>query len=182
MSEFIVSRYKTPFLICIALSVVLIALRAYDGPTIFTQIIVGTILGLFLLDLDFIIYAYFTDTSDTFSQTLRGYIKHRDFNNALRHIHYHSDDIKEKILNSALFQIVLAGAIVLVCASSANMFTKALVTSLFINSIYRQIEAYYKNKSDDWFWAIKNKPDKNIFILYTIGLIGVFIMSLNFIR
>ena len=102
------------------------------------------------------------------------FLKHSDLVNAVKHIQYHKDDMKEKSLNSALFQIVIALVSVFVVFSTRSYFPKALVLSTFANTVYVMFEYYYGNKLDEWFWTFKTKPSKQGFMFYVAALVFIF--------
>ena len=166
--------YKTPLLLSLTLAIVLVSLNVLKTPFIIAATLLGALVGTFILDLDYIIYAYFTDTEKGFSVDLRSFFKHKDYVNALNHIYHNKDSIEEKTLNSALFQIVLAGVSIFTMASTAGFFIKALVISAFANSIYKALSQFYDGRVKDWFWALKTIPNKNGFYLY----IGVLVLIL----
>lgn len=168
--------YKIQFLIAVTLSIALIAIRAERLPVIITLIILGCLLGMFLLDLDYIIHAYFIAPEEEFSKTVRAYIKHLDFINALEFIRFHRDDVKDKTLNSALFQSVLAAVSIFVMSSPTNVFIKAAVLSMLVNSLYRMAEYYFENKTEAWFWNINMKLHKRSLILY-VGVIFAIVVA-----
>jgi hypothetical protein len=179
MLKKVLDVYKIPFLTSITVCVVLIALKASQPPLFFTYIVLGSLLGTFILDLDYIIYAYFIEPTKEFSTTFRAYVKHKDFLNAFSYVHMHREDVKDKTLNSAIFQVVLAAACIFVMASTATVFIKALVISAFVNSIYRLWENYTDNKINDWFWGLKIVPNRNNIAAYTAVLIVVLGFSLR---
>lgn len=169
--------YKTPLLLSITLAIVLISLNVLKTPFIIAATILGTVLGTFILDLDYIIYAYFTDPEKDFSRDLRGFVKHKDYSNALNHIFHNKDNIGEKTLNSAIFQIVFAGVTIFTLASTAGFFAKSLVLSVFANSIYKALDQFYAGRVKDWFWALKTVPNKNGFYLYIATLVMVLVYT-----
>ena len=116
MLKTIVNVYKIPLLLSITLAVTLIALRVERNSLTIAFIILGSLLGTVILDLDYIIYAYFLEPNHDFSKTLKTFIHHKDYSNTLAFIHFHKNDLQDKILNSALFQGVLAGAAIFVMA------------------------------------------------------------------
>ncbi len=173
MSKSILSIYKIPVLISVVLSIAMMALASVRGTFDITNILVGVFLGMLVLDFEYILNAYFLETKSDFSKTLVGFIKHSDWNNAIKHIYYHRDESRENSLNSAIFQLVLAIMSIFVVFSTRNLFAKALILSVFTQSIYVLFEYYFKGRTDDWFWALKNKPTKKgvqmyIFILFLI--------------
>ncbi len=170
--------YKIQFLASATVCVVLIALKTTLPPLGFTLIILGSLVGTFLLDLDYIIYAFFIEPEKDFSTTVRAFIKHKDLFNAITYIHLHREEVKDKTLNGAMFQMILAGAALFVMSSPASLFVKALIVSTFVNSIYRMWENYFDDKIDDWFWGLKFKVNKNSLIWYTVGLGVALVFSL----
>jgi hypothetical protein len=142
-------------------------------------IIMGTLAGMFFLDLDYLIHVFFLEPDAEFSKTVTGFIKHKDFYNAFNYIHYHSDEVKDKTLNSALFQVVLTALMLYVSSSNTSFFLKALVYSSFLNSMYRFSEYYFQNKVEEWFWMLKSTPSKNTLVVYTIVLLGIFVYCIS---
>ncbi len=171
--------YKVPFLITLTLSVVLVALGVEKEITTIVLILAGTILGTFVLDLDYFLSAYFLEPTSDFAKDLRSYIKHKDFGNVFSYIYHHRDDIKDKTLNSMIFQIVLAGASLLVVSSETTILLKALVISAFANSLYRMAEHIFEHKTQDWFWALKTPPTTQTLRYYSAILLSILILSLG---
>ena len=175
----IARQYKTQLFISIILSIVLIALKVTTQHVQIGLIVLGTLLGTFILDLDYFIHAYFLEPTSDFSKTLTGFMKHGDLGNALSYVYYHRDEIKDKTLNSVLFQVVLGGLIVFVASSDAPYFIKALVFSTFVNSIYRMYESHLLKKTDEWFWALKSKPKNNGVGIFAFVLLGILVYCLS---
>jgi len=178
MLKKVVELYKFPLLLAVFVSVAVLALTVQTNPIQIALVILGALAGAFFLDLDYIIHSYFLEPESDFGKSVQAFIKHQDINGLVNYIHYHKNDLKEKTLNSAIFQLVLGGASILVVSSTASNFAKALVISAFVNSMYRLAEQHleYKN-SADWFWAFKTKPDKKGLIIYSTILIGILILS-----
>jgi len=178
MVKKLLDLYKFPLLLAIFVSVAILALTVQKNPVQITLVVLGALIGSFFLDLDYIIHAYFLEPTGEFSKSVQGYIHHKDFKGLASYIYYHKNDLKEKTLNSAIFQLVLGGASILVVSSTASNFAKALVISAFVNSMYRLAEQHLEFKnSDDWFWAFKNKPDKKGLVMYSGILFGVLVLS-----
>lgn len=141
-------------------------------------IFLGAILGAFVLDFEYVLNAYFIETNSHFSQTLKGYIKHRDFKNAINFINLHKNEVKEKTLNSALFQIILGLLLVWVTYSSDQPFVKSLLLVTYATSIYKFAENYFEGNLKDWFWAININVNKNTIYWYSAALITVLALAL----
>lgn len=170
--------YRVRLLIGITLSIVLIALNVFKTPSNITFTVLGSMLGVFLLDLDYILYAYFYEPEKPFSQTLKAFIGHKDFGNALSHIYYNRNEVTEKSLNGVLFQIILGGITIFTASSTSSIFIKALVLSAFSVSIYKMLSYYLEGKGEEWFWGLKQMPQRSGVYLYTAGLLATLIYSI----
>ncbi len=175
----LLNHYKIPLLCSLVICVALIAMLVTKDPFEIGLIIFGCFAGTFILDLDYFLYAYFTDTDKDFSKSFRAFISHRDFPNAVNYLEIHKSSIEDKILNSALFQIVLAAASLIVIAARTNAFVQALVLAAFLNSIYRMYEYYFRDQISEWFWAIKVKITKKFMITYSLILFAILIFSIS---
>ncbi|MBD3365800.1 hypothetical protein GF360_00450 [candidate division WWE3 bacterium] len=173
--------YKLPLLVSLTVFIVITALAVLKEPLEIGVVFLGSLLGTFFLDLDYIIYAYFTDMSTDFSRTLRGFFKHNDYSNAVSYIYYNKDKVKEKTLQSILFQIVIGAFSIFMVFSPINYFAKAVVISVYVNSLYRLAERYAKHDTNDWFWMLKDKPsEKNVKIYLAVHVI-TFLVVIQFL-
>lgn len=174
--------YKVPFLISLTVAMVLIAIIVARAPIEIAGILIGSFIGTFFLDIEYFLSAYLFEPQTPFSQTLMGFVKHKDFLNAVAYINYHKDEIKDKSLNSAVFQVVIAAISIFIAFASVSFLFKALIFSIYANSIYRFSEAYFQQKTDDWFWALKTKPTKRGTVIYAIGLIVILVFCIMVTR
>jgi len=180
MKSFI-NLYKTPILISIALAVVLTALPVLKDSFTIGLVFFLSFIGIFVLDLDYLIHAYFIEPEKDFSKTLRAYLKHKDSKGALNFIQIHKDDVADKTLNSALFQVVFSLFCIFVIYSDVYYPVKAFVLSIMANSIYRLSEVYFTGKAKSWFWSFKKQPDKKGVLVYALGILAVFIYCLTLV-
>jgi hypothetical protein len=182
MTKKLFSFYKTPLLLSLVLSIVIIALNSSKPVEYLTQIFIGAFVGTFFLDIEYFLYAYLFEPQADFSKTLLGFVRHRDFFSAVSYLNYHKDEIKEKSINSGVFQVVLALVCISVVLASTFTIIQVLVLSMYANSIYKFAESYFKGTLDDWFWALKKTPSKPTLVAYTIALVSVLIFCLYFLR
>jgi hypothetical protein len=173
MKKNLLSVYKLPLLISLVLAMALMAMKTARYPIDIAAIIGGSFLGLLVLDLEYVIYVYVLEPDSDFAKTFLGFIKHRDFFNALSYINYNKDEIKDKSLNSAIFQMVMAPLCILIIYASDTVFVKAIALSIFANSIYRLAECYFAGRTDEWFWVFKTKPDRSKVVMYMLGMVVV---------
>jgi hypothetical protein len=173
--------YKIQFGISLALFLVILALKILRDPFDIVFLLSGCLLGTLVLDLEYVIYAYFLEPQKDFSKTIIAFLKHGDLGTAAQYIYFHKDEITDKSLNSAIFQIVIGAMSIFVATAGVSFFIKGLVLSIFANTIYKLSEHYFENKTDEWFWTFKSKPKKQGVMLFTISMIGVFIYCLSII-
>ncbi|MFZ5424251.1 MAG: hypothetical protein ACOZAO_00450 [Patescibacteria group bacterium] len=170
---------KVQLLLSATLVVVLIALRVERDALQIALVILGSFFGTYLLKLDYLIHAYFVEPDSDFSKTLLAFLKHFDLIGALKYAYYNGDSVKEKTLNSVQFQVILIPLTVFVLSSTTSVFFKALVLSTLLNSLYLLVEHFFNNDLNEWFWALKNKPNKRTFYIYSGMLVLVFLFCLS---
>jgi hypothetical protein len=173
--------YKFPLMISLTVAIAVLAVKAATDPIVIGMVIAGAFLGTFVLDVEYLIYAYIFEPQKDFSKTLVAFIKHRDFLNTARYIEFHKNEIKDKSLNSAVFQIVLSLLAIYIVSATVIIFIKALVLTILANSLYRFAQAYFENQIHEWFWALKEPPSKQGLILYSALILGSFVYCLYII-
>lgn len=171
--------YRIPLILAISLAVVIITSKSslivqgdYTDYLNILGIIVGSILGIFILDLDYFLHAYILEPKEEFSLRFRDYIKDKDFFGVFDYIILHSEDIKNKTLNSLVFQVSL-GIFSLVTSGNISLpyLVKAMVISSLLNTIFRFYYFYFQGYGKDWFWILKKIPNK-----YVIGLFNLIVL------
>jgi hypothetical protein len=178
MIKKIFTYYKLPLLISITLGIMVVALGVVKKPLEISEIVVGVLMGTFVLDLEYILYSYMFEPTSNFAVSIFGYIKSKDIGGLIAFINEHRDDVKEKSLNSALFQMILIPVALFVCASTKSYFAKTFVLSMFANSIYRLIECYFEGDIKEWFWALKVTPKKPSVLLFIVVLLATLALCL----
>lgn len=179
MKNKLVQSYLMPLLVSLVLFVVLLAVSVERYTLGIVAVFLGSVIGTFILDLDYFIYAYFFEPEKEFSKNIKAYTKHYDILGALHYIQFHKNEIKDKTLNSVLFQVAIAATSLFIVGSQTNLFLKSLVLSIFVNSIYRMVEEFFENRLDMWFWALKNKPTRDSFYIYTCTLLVVLLYTIS---
>ena len=170
--------YKFPLLLSVLVTITFLALTVEKDPLQIAFVILGSLGGCFFLDLDYLIHSYFLEPKAEFSLSVQGFVKHKDLKGLANYIYYHKNDLKERTLNSVIFQLVLGGASILVVSSTASNFAKAFVIAIYINSMYRLAEQHLEYKStNDWFWAFKKRPDRVGLAVYGFLLVSILILT-----
>lgn len=168
------SLYKIPLLLALVLAIILVSFTVETRVPYIIYITVGSLLGALIMDLDYFIHAYIVEPDSDFSRTLRAYVDHKDFRGVLNFVNVQKDKVKEKTLNSGLFQVCLIALLFLVFYSEAGVIIKALLLSMYANSIYKFAENFYLHQTfNDWFWFLRGTPQRQWISVYTGGLIFV---------
>ena len=76
--------YKVQFLVSIALAIVIISTNIIKTPLNISLVSLGALIGTFILEFDYFVYAYFMEPEKSFSHTLKAFVSHRDFAGARR--------------------------------------------------------------------------------------------------
>ncbi len=168
---------RTQVLISLVVAIVFLAAIVERSPVDIFLIFVAALLGTFVLDTEYPLYAYIFEPEKNFSKNLKNFVKDKDYLGALKYVFYNRDEVVDKSLNSALFQIIFAVLTVLVAYTSKSNLVTVFVFSIFANSIFKMWEHYFNGQSDEWFWALKNKPEKNGVVAYSVAMIIVLAVS-----
>ncbi len=179
MIKTFLNAYKIPFLLSLTVGIILIALRVEKDVLNIILILLGSLLGMLILEIDYVLYAYFLEPEKEFSKTLQGYITHKDFKGSINYIYFHKTEVKDKTLNSALFQVVLGILMIFVMSSDTSLLIKSLIISTYVNSIYIMLYEYFEGRIKDWFWSLKGTPNKNTVVIFTTALLLILVFSLR---
>jgi hypothetical protein len=178
MIKKILTYYKIPLLISATVGITIAALGVARNTIDIIEIILGIILGTFTLDIEYILYPYLFEPKTEFARSVFAYVKHKDYTGLIGFINEHKNEIKDKSLNSALFQFVLAPLSIFIVYSDASYFIKSFVLSTFANSIYKLTESYFEGTTKEWFWAIKGTPKKESVLVFIGAMILVLVFCL----
>lgn len=181
MLKKILPIYKVQLLISLVLTITILGINVVRNPIEIILIVMGALIGTFVLDTEYLLYAYFFEPEKDFSKTLITFMKHKDYGNAITYIDYHKNELTDRSLNSALFQVVIAGFTIFAAYSDTSYFVKALAFSILANSIYKLSEAYFSNEYETWFWAFKKKPTKQGVILFGSIMVAILGYSISLI-
>ncbi|PJE50617.1 hypothetical protein COV27_02965 [candidate division WWE3 bacterium CG10_big_fil_rev_8_21_14_0_10_39_14] len=182
MIKQIFSKYKFPALMSFVLAIVIIALKLESSPLNIALIILGSFLGVFILDLDYIFYTFLVDPKHYFSKNVSDFLRSKKFGSAFVYIQHHKKELRHMPLHSALFQTCLIILCFYTLISTQSIFGKTLILSTLIQSFFEQAEDYAEDKNlNNWFWVLKVKPTKNFLIGYFSTLFVGFLYLLSLI-
>ena len=176
------NKYKFPILISLVLSILIIAAKLETKPLNIVFIILGSFLGVFVLDLDYIFYTYFIEPEHFFSKKVAELVHNKDFGGALLYIKHHRKELRNLPLHSALFQVCLIILCFYTLISVQLLFGKILILSTLVQSFFEQAEDYAEDKNlDNWFWVLKVKPAKTFLLAYFATSLLIFLYMLSLI-
>lgn len=176
------SHYFINLLLSFVLAIVIVVLRLESNFLNITYIILGSFLGTFLLDLDYLVFAFFAEPNHHTSIRIKEFVAQRNYLGVFGYIATHKDSFPRPTLHSAFFQVILAVTVFYVLTSSDSIFGKAFVLSGFLQSVFYLGDMWMRERNvDKWFWVLKEKPTKRFFYAYFISCFAVFIYSLSLI-
>ena len=181
MIKFLLAKYKFPFLISLVVSVLIIALRLEVKPLNIVFILLGSFMGTFILDLDYIFFTYVVEPKHYFSKNVSDLVRNKNYLGVLQYIDYHKKELRNLPLHSALFQVCLVILGFYILSSSQEVFGKALCLTLIAQMFFEQAKDYAENKKlDRWFWMLKIKPTKQMLIGYfsILSILFTYFLSL----
>jgi len=173
---------RIPFLLALSLGIVILSTNFRGGTLEIILLFLGCILGMFLLDLDYILHAYILEPEENFSRLLRDYIKAKDYLGAYNYIIYHADEVENKTLNSAVFQFALLFFSLFIVRSDLSIFFKGLILSAHLNTIFRFFYFYFQDHGKDWFWILKKEPSKPVAIAFNAIVLIFLGIAITYLR
>ena len=176
----ILSTYKLNLLISLTLSIVIIALRVEKNPVNIGLIVLGALIGSFVLKLEYFMYAYWNEPNASFSESFKEFIKAKNYQGLIAFVEVNKYDLHQRILHSVLFQVLLAFT-ALYLVTSSGIFGAALVLSTLVQSFYEMYTEHEdKHTSTNWFWILKQTPSKKFQIgyVFAMGLFLIYILTL----
>jgi len=178
----LLQKHSLNLLLALVLFILILALRLETHPINILWILVGCLLGSFLLDLDYYLFAFLVEPSHHFSIRVKEFFNQKNLVGMVAYVSTHTDVLPRLTLHSALFQVIMAIVVLYVLTSSASVFGQAFVLSGFLASIYKISDQYFKtNNVDSWFWILKEKPTKKFIKIYLTSLVIIFFYSLTFV-
>ncbi len=178
----IIARYKFPLLISFVVSLAMIALRGEAYWLNIILLLVGSFVGIFLLDLELIINSYIVDAGDEKSQQVREVVRSKNFKKFVEYLNNSEYNHKELPLSSVVFQIMLLMFCFYVLLVSGNVFVHATVFTAFAVMLYRQvIEIARIGDLDRWFWIYNGNLDKRTSYFYIGAMVLIFAFAFRFV-
>lgn len=119
-------------------------------------LVVGTVIGALLMDLDHLLYIFVTHPDHSFSTQARDLIARHNFGGLLDLYVKVRDEVNDLTLHSVLFQPILIVAALWFVTSSGNFFIQIMVLTMILHSLWDQFSDFReKGHLNNWFWPIQ---------------------------
>lgn len=163
----VLKYYKLCLLIALTVGVAVTAQRVERSYLNIILIFAGSIIGTFVLDTEYLLEAYWNNPLSEFSLGLKALFAQKNYAGALTYINEHKTSVQKRMLNSAMFQVILGFLAYFMAVSSGSPFGQALIINAYAQSLFHMYQEYEKTKNvSSWFWFIKDTPGANTQKIY----------------
>lgn len=136
----------------------------------------GGFLGVFLLDLDHLIYVFLWRPYELNSQRFLKFFKQGQYWSAFSYLVGSHRERRQLLFHTVTFQIVLVILTFWVITSSTDFFSKGVVLALLLHTLADQAFDFRAvGDLRNWFWQFRSVPSKNFQKIYFTGLLLVFL-------
>ncbi len=139
----------------------------------------GAFSGMFLLDVDHLLYWFFTHEEEMESRQAKVLLKTENFKGLYRLLKATHESHIQLIFHTATFQIVLLILSFYILTSGGSIFGSAFVLSLNLHLLkdeWFDFFGFRKKELAGWlFWQIKEFPAENFLNLYLVGVSLAFV-------
>jgi len=177
----IIARYKIPLLISLVIAVGMIAFRAESNWLGALYIMIGSILGFIILDLEFPAYAYIMDPSSEKSLKIKELIRSKSLKEFYSFINANEYFLGELSLRSVFFQVAFSIFAIYVFTTARWVLPQALSLSILVNLFYSQIiELSHQGTLKRWFWIYNGEISKQLQSVYIVimAIVILFVFTL----
>jgi hypothetical protein len=142
----------------------------------------GTTLGMFFPDLEYLLYAYFIDPSAEKSREVRSFISKRNFNGFVKYLEEKEYSFGELSIRSVLFLFVLMIFIIYAGAGRAFILIQGLALSMYATLLYSALMEFVKTRTlKRWFWMMNVNFHEKEYSGFLILLFVIYIVLFSFI-
>ncbi len=169
-------RYRFRVLAALTVALAIIATRGEKQAAQILLIVLGSIVGILILDLEYFIHAYWDNPDSEFSKGFKDLMDQKNYQGLIAYVDAHRPTLSKRILQSVLFQILLGGVALFLATSQGPNFGTAISLSAFVQTFYSMFEEYnYSHSINSWFWILKPAPSKSVQIAYLV-IMGAFLV------
>ncbi len=168
----IIARYKIPFLIALLVGLFIVVFGGVSKwyEAVFTFL--GAILGMLLIDFEYVLFAYIVDPQHESSMEIKEYLKKGNISGFVNLINEKEYGFDELSVRSIVFIAPLL-LVTFYAISGRTYFAEALMMTMLLCLYYSAIIEYIKTKTlKRWFWGI-NVSLNNFLYTSTLIVIGI---------
>lgn len=144
--------YKKELTLCLILSIIVIAFRLETSLINIISIILGFPLGMLILDIDYLLFAYIINPSHHFSQMLTSLIRDRNLPAAVNYFMDSRHEVTASTIRSALFQIIILLTALFSVISHTGLLSSCFILGMASRLFYEQYLLWKaKQPLDGWF-------------------------------
>lgn len=127
----------------------------YINSNLLVPFSLGIAFGMFLPDIDYLIYVFFMRPTDLSSQRIAQKVQTRSFASSLALLYETRLERRELIFHSAFFQVIFIVFAFLIVSSSGSLFGKGVVIAFLLHLFIDQIsDLKYRGNIERWFVRI----------------------------
>lgn len=182
MNNPILVRYKILLLIALVVSLGIIALGNVSVWYEAVFIILGGMLGMVFLDLEYVIEAYLTNTTAPTSVALKKAVTAGKFNGFVKYIIENEKSYTDLPIRSVLFQVLLLIFGYYIVFTHAFPFAISMILTMMGVMLYDQaMELAQTGNLKRWFWVYNGDVSQKGAWAYVMVMFALFILLFTFI-
>lgn len=175
-------RYKIPLLIALTFAIGVIVFSRNINFTRALLAVSGSVLGILILDLEYILQAYLIDPYNEYSVKIKEYLSQHRYLGFIRYIDENEYKFGEMSIRSVAFQSLLAVFGFYFIMTNVNPFAQCLTISLFANLLYFQVMEFAATKTlDRWFWILEANMTDSAYKAYMIVMFVVLVLQIYYL-
>lgn len=160
-------RYKIPLLISLVVMLCILALNAESNPFSILFIILGALIGIFLLDLEYLLTAYVVDPDAQMSKQLKAEVVGKNIFSYARFLNDYEYEFKNLAMRSVVFHVLLLIFGYYIVITQSFVLAQAIVLSMLANILYFELmEILSKGNLDRWAWIYNGDVTKKVSFIY----------------
>ncbi|MBP7859974.1 hypothetical protein KA001_03390 [Patescibacteria group bacterium] len=150
--------YKIYFLISFVVFFLLTFLFFDKSYLTVILLFLGSFLAPFLYEIDILIFVFILEPHSEYSKNIRGYILSKNYKSAFVYAHEHVVNMTSSIFRSLILVLLVYALAFLLFFGFANPFSKAVVLSYLLTSLYLQTLSFANNSWRSWYSFIEFIP------------------------
>ena len=175
-------RYKIPFLIALVVGLAAVVLGGVASWITAVWAFFGAIIGIFIIDMEYVLNAYVIDPSTEVSGFIRELIHKKDYKGYFNFLNNNEYKFKDLAIHSTFFVILLAGFALYTSVGSYWIFAKTLTVTMYAMLVYESIIELARTKTlKRWFWFYNGEISYRASVVYCACLVGILVLIITFL-